>query len=229
MTSRRRASTSARRRPSGPSHVGQADLGGVLGPAAGRERDLRADGRRRRRDRVERHQLASSAARRAPSAGASAGSTLPRIRAAARGVHPAARGQLRRALRVVPQACHRVGAAGQAPGQPHAPTPPAARRATRRRDARGGWSGPCPRRGRAPRGAGRRPSTPAAPSAATTSRPWRRSATGMPSKRASWAGVSHSASAARSTGVTRAATCRPSWRALEAHQDACDAIHQRDR
>src|SRR6476646_1692287 len=70
--------------------------------------------------------------------------------------------------------------------------------------------------------------TPSARSEATTSSPWRRSATCIVSKRSSCAGAIQAASAARSSGVTLARRCARNWRVLEAHQEAEDAIDDRD-
>ena len=62
--------------------------------------------------------------------------------------------------------------------------------------------------------------TPARRRYATTSRPWRRSATCWASNRASSAGVVQAASIRRSSGLTLAVRCVRSWRALaQAHQD----------
>ena len=72
---------------------------------------------------------------------------------------------------------------------------------------------------------GRRP---APRSVATTSRPCRRSATCIESNSASCGGLSQVASAARSSGATRARTCDRNWRTLLPHQDAEDGIGDRD-
>ncbi len=69
--------------------------------------------------------------------------------------------------------------------------------------------------------------TPSARSEATTSRPWRRSATCIVSKSSSCAGAIQVASAARSSGVTLARRCARNWRALDAHQEAEDRIEDR--
>src|SRR3954453_1811205 len=69
-----------------------------------------------------------------------------------------------------------------------------------------------------------------APSAcrdATTSRPWRRSAICIESKRASCSVEVQSSSAARSAGPTRARRCARNWRVLDAHQEAEEPIQDR--
>src|SRR5258705_2280454 len=63
-------------------------------------------------------------------------------------------------------------------------------------------------------------------SVATTWSPWRRSATCIVSNSASCDGLSQVASPARSPATTRARTCAPNWRTLEAHQEVCDIVDQ---
>ena len=68
--------------------------------------------------------------------------------------------------------------------------------------------------------------TPDRRSAATTSSPWRRSATCIASNSASSGRRSQAASAARSAGLTRATRCSRNWRALRAHQDIGDRVDE---
>src|SRR6476660_3907419 len=68
-----------------------------------------------------------------------------------------------------------------------------------------------------------------APSArreATTSSPWRRSATCIESNSASCAGEIQAARSARSAGDTLARRCDRNWRTLPAHQEAIDPVDE---
>src|SRR6478609_8072726 len=65
---------------------------------------------------------------------------------------------------------------------------------------------------------------PSARSEATTSSPWRRSATCIESNSASCAGEIQAARSARSAGDTLARRCDRNWRTLPAHQEAIDPV-----
>ena len=110
---------------------------------------------------------------------------------------------------------------GSTPADAPDPRAVAPARASRRPAARR-RSRPCRRRGAARRAGASGSVTPSARSEATTSRPWRRSATCIESKSASCAGSIQVASAARSSGATRARRCARNWRTLDAHQEAVD-------
>src|SRR5215210_9463212 len=83
---------------------------------------------------------------------------------------------------------------------------------------------PLPASWRSPATSASRSDTPRDRSAATTSSPWRRSATCIVSNSASSAGVSHAGSARRSASVTRARRWPPNWRTLAPHQEAEDRV-----
>ena len=87
---------------------------------------------------------------------------------------------------------------------------------------RAGRRGPSRSRAAAPRGAGQGRARRARGAVRTTSRPWRRSATGIASKRSSSAGVSHAATLVALLVVTRAATCARAWRTLRPPPGADD-------
>ena len=205
--------------PSGPSNSATWTCVAALGTPAGREADGGLE-RGRRPAAITGTPAISSPRRRAGAARRTRGRAARPASGSARRSAPSNRplGEHRRRLGVGPQPLERRPVARARPRRGARSTCRTAARASRRPAGRPRCR-PCRRRGGARRPGRRARSRRRRAASATTSRPWRRSATCIVSKSASWGGLVQVASAARSSGATRARRCARNWRTLDAHQE----------